>query len=105
MALPVRLPLPRVCILRSGAMFARFNLRLVLSLTAGLAAVGATALPRSAAAHDAPAVAAAADLKFALEEIAGQFRSDSGKEVRLVFGSSGNFTSQLQQGAPFQMFL
>lgn len=52
-----------------------------------------------------PAIAAAADLKFALEEVATQFRADSGKEVRLVFGSSGNFCRQIEQGAPFQMFL
>jgi molybdate transport system substrate-binding protein len=58
------------------------------------------AIPR-----DVPAVAAASDLKFALEETAAQFRAASARDVKLVFGSSGNFYRQIQQGAPFQLFL
>jgi molybdate transport system substrate-binding protein len=54
---------------------------------------------------DTPVIAGAADLKFALEEIAARFRQDTQREVKLVFGSSGNFYRQLEQGAPFQMFL
>ncbi len=52
-----------------------------------------------------PLVAAASDLKFALEEVAGAFRRDTGIAPRLVFGSSGNFTRQIEQGAPFEVFL
>ena len=58
-----------------------------------------------AIAQHAPTVAAASDLKFALEEIAAQFKAESGKEVRMTFGSSGNFKTQLMQGAPFEIFL
>ena len=54
---------------------------------------------------DVPNIAAASDLKFALEEIAAQFRRDTGQEVNLTFGSSGNFFRQISEGAPFQMFL
>lgn len=54
---------------------------------------------------DAPVIAGAADLKFALEEIAAKFKEDAKREVKLVFGSSGNFYRQIEQGAPFQMFL
>ncbi|GAB4231712.1 MAG: molybdate ABC transporter substrate-binding protein [Deltaproteobacteria bacterium] len=54
---------------------------------------------------DAPVVAAAADLKFAMEEIAARFTGETGREVKLVFGSSGNFYRQIGQGAPFRMFL
>jgi molybdate transport system substrate-binding protein len=64
-----------------------------------------TPLIAPASAQTAPTIAAAADLKFALEEIAALFKAESGKDVRLVFGSSGNFTSQLLQGAPFEIFL
>lgn len=53
----------------------------------------------------APIVAAASDLKFALEEIATRFRAESSRSVRLVFGSSGNFYQQIVQGAPFQVFM
>jgi molybdate transport system substrate-binding protein len=55
--------------------------------------------------QEMPVVAAASDLKFALEEIADAFKAGTGREVRLNFGSSGNFTRQILQGAPFQMFL
>ena len=54
---------------------------------------------------DAPAIAAASDLKFALEDIAARFRMDTRREVRLSFGSSGNYFRQIGQGAPFQLFL
>jgi molybdate transport system substrate-binding protein len=57
------------------------------------------------AAADSPAVAAASDLKFALESVAARFRTDTQKEVRLSFGSSGNYFRQISQGAPFQLFL
>lgn len=52
-----------------------------------------------------PTVAAASDLKFALEEVAAQFERESGHKLRLVFGSSGNFYSQILQGAPFHLYL
>lgn len=58
-----------------------------------------------AQARDIPAIAAAADLKFALAEIARTFEKDTGRKLRLSFGSSGNFTHQLEQGAPFELFL
>lgn len=54
---------------------------------------------------EAPNVAAAADLKFALSEIAARYEKDSGQSVRLSFGSSGNFARQIPQGAPFELFL
>lgn len=50
-------------------------------------------------------IAAAADLKFALEEIAQTFEQESGHEIILTFGSSGTFATQIRHGAPFQMFL
>ena len=52
-----------------------------------------------------PTVAAASDLKFALEEIAARFESETGHRLRQVFGSSGNFKTQILQGAPFHLFM
>jgi molybdate transport system substrate-binding protein len=65
------------------------------------------ALPLAAApaAARAPAIAAAADLKFALAELADRFKAATGREVRVAFGSSGNFTQQIENGAPFELFL
>jgi molybdate transport system substrate-binding protein len=49
-------------------------------------------------------VAAAADLKFAMEELAKEFENRTGAKVDVSYGSSGNFFSQLQNGAPFDLF-
>ncbi len=49
-------------------------------------------------------VAAAADLNFALPEIAKQYQHDTGNTLRISFGSSGNFYTQIQNGAPFDLF-
>jgi len=50
-------------------------------------------------------VAAASDLKFALEEVAERFQRETGQQLRLVFGSSGTFFAQIRQGAPFHLYL
>jgi molybdate transport system substrate-binding protein len=50
------------------------------------------------------AVAAAADLKFAMIDVAGQYEKQTGNKVNVTYGSSGNFFSQLQNGAPFDLF-
>lgn len=70
---------------------------LLLMMLAGLA--------QAQPASDVPAVAAASDLQFALEHIATRFRADTKRDVKLVFGSSGNFFRQIEQGAPFQLFM
>jgi len=49
-------------------------------------------------------VAAAADLQFAMQDIAARFEKDTGKKVKVVYGSSGNFFQQIQNGAPFDLF-
>jgi len=65
----------------------------------------AMSMPAAARAGDVPAIAAASDLQFALTEVAASFKTATGREVRLAFGSSGNFFRQIGQGAPFEMFL
>jgi molybdate transport system substrate-binding protein len=52
-----------------------------------------------------PTIAAAADLNAALPEIAALFTQQTGKSVNLIFGSSGAFTQQILNGAPFEVFL
>src|ERR1700720_4309682 len=49
-------------------------------------------------------VAAAADLQFAMQDIAARFQKETGKAVKLIYGSSGNFFQQIPNGAPFDMF-
>jgi molybdate transport system substrate-binding protein len=49
-------------------------------------------------------VAAAADLQFAMQDIAARFQKETGKSVKVIYGSSGNFFQQIQNGAPFDLF-
>ena len=49
-------------------------------------------------------VAAAADLKFAMQDVTAQFEKHTGTKVDVTYGSSGNFFSQIQNGAPFDLF-
>ena len=48
--------------------------------------------------------AAAADLTSVLTELAKQYETQTGNEVRLSFGASGNLTQQIRNGAPFDLF-
>ena len=49
-------------------------------------------------------VAAAADLNYALKDLSDRFTKSTGTPVKLSFGSSGNMFSQIQNGAPFDLF-
>src|SRR5580700_11337783 len=49
-------------------------------------------------------VAAAADLQFAMQDVAARFQKETGKTVKLTYGSSGNFYQQIQNAAPFDVF-
>jgi molybdate transport system substrate-binding protein len=49
-------------------------------------------------------VAAASDLQFVFQDVAGRFQKETGHLVRLTFGSSGNFFAQIQNGAPFDLY-
>ena len=49
-------------------------------------------------------VAAAADLNYALKDLAARYQQKTGDTVSLSFGASGNFYSQIQSGAPFDVF-
>ena len=50
-------------------------------------------------------IAAAADLQFALDELAARFRqSHRDADIRITYGSSGNLFAQLSNKAPFDLF-
>ena len=50
-------------------------------------------------------VAAAADLRFALDEVVRRFESVHDVDVQTSYGSSGTFYAQLLNQAPFDVFL
>lgn len=59
----------------------------------------------SAAQAEKITIAAAADLKFAMDEIVASFKKASpADEIDVVYGSSGKFHTQVQQGAPYDLF-
>lgn len=71
-------------------------LALCLPMTAAAAASAQTTVP---------IVAAASDLRFALDEISASFTADTGETVIPTYGSSGVFATQIRNGAPFQLYL
>ena len=50
-------------------------------------------------------VAAAADMSAALPQLVAAYAKKTGLTVKLSFGSSGNLTNQIRNGAPFDVFL
>jgi molybdate transport system substrate-binding protein len=65
--------------------------------------VGTT--PQSAPSSGEPLlILAAADLQFALPELARQFEASTGQKVTLSLGSTGNLTAQIENGAPADVF-
>ena len=92
----------------------RIRTTFALAIIAGLAlaaqfraarAGNAASLPQTASKPcGTVTVAAASDLTYAMNEIAANFEKATGCTVRLSMGSSGNFLTQIENGAPFDVF-
>lgn len=50
-------------------------------------------------------VAAASDLQVVMPALTAAFEKATGEPIRVTYGSSGNFYSQIQNGAPFDVFM
>lgn len=67
--------------------------------------VATLALPQLSSAAESITIAAAADLKFAMDEIVESFRKEKPDDrIEVIYGSSGKFHTQIQQGAPFDLY-
>lgn len=56
-------------------------------------------------AEDKITIAAASDLKFALDEIVVLFRNaHPAAQIETLYGSSGRFSTQIRQGAPYDIY-
>jgi molybdate transport system substrate-binding protein len=65
-----------------------------------------TACSRTESSKQPLTIAAASDLKFALDEAIRQFRSKHPDvDVQPIYGSSGNFYTQITNNAPFDVFM
>lgn len=65
----------------------------------------ATVLFASLANAQQATVVVAANMKPAMDEIYQQYKIAGGKDLRIIYGASGNFARQIQQGAPFNLFV
>ena len=60
---------------------------------------------QSAQADEKITIAAAADLKFALDNIVLLFKeTHPAAQIETIYGSSGQFSTQIRQGAPFDLY-
>ncbi len=63
-----------------------------------------TAGPAAAQNSCVVTVAAASDLTYAMKEIAANFEKSAACSIKMSYGSSGNFETQIENGAPFDVF-
>ncbi len=64
--------------------------------------MGLLTLPTSSLAQ--VTIAAAGDLQFVMADVAHRFEVQTGQQIHVTYGSSGNFFQQLENGAPFDLF-
>jgi len=70
-----------------------------------LALVMVSSLGQAVAAEGQLTIAAASDLKFALSEIVDNFtQQNPSDQIDIVYGSSGKFRTQIEQGAPYDIY-
>jgi molybdate transport system substrate-binding protein len=84
-------------------MFAIMKKAMLLSFIMALCILYA-AIPVSAQ-NAKVTVAVAANMQYAIKTLKTQFEKETGIQVELILGSSGKLTQQIQEGAPFDVFI
>lgn len=70
-----------------------------------LALLIALAGPAQAWASESPLIAVASGMQFAIREVANSFQQDRGIELRITLGASGKLFRQIENNAPFEMYI
>src|ERR1700733_1418055 len=78
--------------------------RMILSIAVFLLALPIFPIASTAGSTEL-VVAGAANVQFTLEDLKAEFTKETGIDVKTVIGSSGKLTSQVENGAPFDVFL
>lgn len=50
-------------------------------------------------------IAVAANVQYAMDELKTEFKKETGIDVSVVIGSSGQLTAQIKEGAPYDLFI
>ena len=77
--------------------------QVIATAALGVAVVAGALLPAQAYGGDLT-IAAASDLNFAFKDLVAEYEKKTGERVKLTLGSSGNFYSQIENGAPFDLY-
>ncbi len=80
------------------------KLRLPTRLLAGAVLLASLLAPAAVQAGDV-LVFAAASLKTALDEVAAEWRTETGKDVSISYAGSSSLARQIEQGAPADIFI
>ena len=78
---------------------------MVKSLVIGFTLLILLTVTGPAVASDSPLIAVASGMQFAIREIAAAFEQDTEIEVRITLGASGKLFRQIENNAPFEMFI
>lgn len=71
----------------------------------GLTLLSCLACPLPLTASDSPLIAVASGMQFAIGEIVTAFKQDTEIEVRITLGASGKLFRQIENNAPFEMYI
>ena len=76
-----------------------------VSTTAAHSSASAGRLSTGRLSTDRLTVAVATNFTIPMRQLASEYTTETGVDLRLVFGSSGQLFAQIQRGAPFDVFL
>jgi len=81
------------------------DVRLIAMLRPLLAGIVVSITAATPVIADEIRVAVASNFRYAIEDLAPRFEQATGHDITVIFGSTGKHFAQIQNGAPFDIFL